>query len=96
MLPPTPPSISAGGGGPSGSSSDASVGIQSSNPFNFDFSGWVVNNKSNGTTSTGGNRDANQIAQGGNPGAGGLANMLGFDPKYLLLVGAVLLLMRRR
>lgn len=90
---PTPPSISAGGGGPSGSSSNATTGTPISNPFNFDSSGWVVNFGNGNSTTATGNRDANQTAQT-TPGAG-LGAMLGFDPKWLLLAGAVVLLIRR-
>ena len=95
MLPPTPPSISAGGGGPSGSSSNASTGTPINTPFNFDSSGWNIMFQGSGNNATAtGNRDANASAQT-TPGAG-LGAMLGFDPKWLLLAAAVVLLLKRQ
>lgn len=89
-------SLSAGGGGPSHANSSAGVGTPINTPFNFDGSGWVVNFGNGNTTEARGNSGANQAAQSpsGN-GGGGLLAGLGFDPKYLLLAGAVYLLMRR-
>jgi hypothetical protein len=95
-----PISLSAGGGGPSGSSSNAGVMTPISNPFNFDGSGWVVNFGGSNTTTAKGNEGANQTDQTQTPsGAGSLASSLGLgsvDPMLLLLgVGAFLLLRKK-
>jgi hypothetical protein len=95
-----PISLSAGGGGPSGSSSNAGVQTPISNPFNFDGSGWVVNFGGSNTTSTRGNEGANQTDQTQTPaGAGGLSSALGLgsiDPMILLLGAGAFLLLRKK
>lgn len=45
------PSISAGGGGPSGATSYSGVTTDLSNPFNFDNSNWQVSLKGSGSQS---------------------------------------------
>jgi hypothetical protein len=45
------PSISAGGGGPSGATSYSGVTTELANPFNFDNSNWQVNIKGSGAQS---------------------------------------------
>jgi hypothetical protein len=103
MVMPTamPISLSAGGGGPSGASSNAGVQTPISNPFNFDGSGWVINFGNGNSTSAKGNEGANQTDQTQTPAGtpGGLASALGLgsvDPMLLLLgVGAFLLLRKK-
>ena len=82
---PMPLQLSAGGGGPGYATSNAGVGTPISNPFNFDGSGWVINfGNGNSTTQT----PSGQTA-------GGLLSGMGFDAKWLLLIGAAYLLMKR-
>jgi hypothetical protein len=84
----------SGGGGTSGSSSNAGVTSMFSTPFNFDSSGWVVNMGGSNTTTASGNKDANQTAQ--TPPAAGLAGALGgISPTLLLVAAAAFLLLRR-
>lgn len=93
-----PISLSAGGGGPSGSSSNAGVQTPISNPFNFDGSGWVVNFGGSNTTSTGGNKDANRTDNAQTPPGvlGGLSGALGgIDPVLLAVAAGAFLLMRK-
>jgi hypothetical protein len=91
-----PISLSAGGGGPSSSGSNAGVQTPISNPFNFDGSGWVVNFGNGNTTTANGNKDANGTQQTGNT-PGGLGALLGgMDPLMLLMIGGALLLMKRK
>lgn len=94
-LPFTIPSLSAGGGGPSGASAGNSLMTPFAFAFNFDSSAWVINNKSSGTTSANGNKDANAQSQVPSSLAGdvlGHANM----PPLLLLGGfAAWYLLRR-
>jgi hypothetical protein len=97
MLPPTPPSISAGGGGPSAATSTAGINSALSNPFNFDSSGWNVNLHSNGASlSAQGNTGANATEQRPSGGAGAAAGGLlgGIDPLYLLIGAAAFLLLK--
>jgi hypothetical protein len=91
-------SLSAGGGGPSGSSSNAGVMTPISNPFNFDHSGWNVTLGSSGVSNTAqGNKDANATAQTGAPAASSLGSILGsVDPMLLIGGAAVLLLLKRQ
>lgn len=93
-----PISLSAGGGGPSGSSSNAGVMTPISNPFNFDHSGWNVTLGSSGISNTAqGNKDANATSQTGTPAASSLGGILGsVDPMLLLGGVAVLFLLKRR
>ena len=88
------PNISAGGGGPSGSSSNAGISTPITIPFNFDNSGWAVNIHGNATQSPTGNSGANATTQ---QPAGLLSSLMGGGVNPLLLVGglAVLLLLRR-
>jgi hypothetical protein len=96
MLPPTPPSISAGGGGPSAATSTAGINSALSNPFNFDTSGWNVNLHSNGATlSAQGNSGANATDQAPTGGPGGASGALGgIDPLYLMIGAAAFLLLK--
>ncbi len=91
------PSFSAAGGGPSGSSSNAGIQTPISNPFNFDNSGWVINQNSAGSTiSATGNKDANQTQQ--TPAGGGsLASLFaGIDPVILIAGTAVVFLLMKK
>jgi hypothetical protein len=92
-----PISLSAGGGGPSGSSSNAGVMTPISNPFNFDHSGWNVTLGSSGVSNTAqGNKDANATSQTGTPSGASLGSLLGGVDPILLVGGAVVLLMLKR
>ncbi|WP_147328034.1 hypothetical protein [Duganella sp. BJB476] len=58
------------------------------NPFNFDHSGWVVNNRSDGNSTTAtGNKDANQTSQTGR--TAGLLDGLGLSQPMLIAGAAV-------
>lgn len=86
-------SLSAGGGGPSGATSNAGVTPQSTNPFTFDNSGWVVNLHSNGASiDAQGSTGAGNTAQ--SPTAGG-ALLGGMNPMLLAVAVAAYLLLRR-
>lgn len=90
--------LSAGGGGPSGATSNAGVSTPISNPFNFDHSGWVVQVNSDGNTvSATGNKDANQTTQtpGGVGGAGLLGGLAGINPMLILAAVAAYLVIKR-
>lgn len=80
------PSMSAGGGGPSGASANNGISTPFAFGFNFDNSGWVVNNKSSGSTTASGNKDANAISQVPQSLAGGL---IGQGNLPVMLIGAV-------
>ncbi len=89
------PSFSAAGGGPSGSSSNAGIQTPISNPFNFDHSGWIINQNSAGSTlNASGNKDANATTQSPAKGSGlfGLENV---DPIFLLGAVALFLLIKK-
>jgi hypothetical protein len=62
-------------------------------PFAFDNSGWVVSNRSSGNQSAQGG--SGQASGAGRPPAGLGAVLGGLDAKWLLLAGAVYLLMRK-
>lgn len=95
VMPALPISLSAGGGGPSGSSSNAGIGTPIGNPFNFDSSGWVVNFGNGNSTTASGNKDANGMTQ--TPSGQTVGGMLaGFDMKWLLLIGAAYLVLKNR
>ncbi|MEO8839439.1 MAG: hypothetical protein ABI351_12085 [Herbaspirillum sp.] len=81
-----PISLSAGGGGPSGASGSSSMTTPFAFAFNFDNSGWVTNNKSSGTTSANGNKDANAQSQVPSSLAG---EVLGHGNMPLLLLGGL-------
>ena len=99
-----PISLTGGAGGAAGASSGTSNNGFADNfgtPFNFDNSGWVVNQGTNGTNTTaGGNTGANATKQAASatPSASsstgtGLMGALGNNAMPLLLVvGLVLLL----
>lgn len=95
VMPSMPISLSAGGGGPSSSGSNAGVQTPISNPFNFDGSGFVVNFGGSNKTNAGGNSDANATSQTGTPG-GSSGLLAGIDPAMLMLGGVVLLVLMRR
>lgn len=86
MIPGMPmPSISAGGGGPSGASATNSVMTPFSNPFMFDNSGWAVNIRGTATQSPTGSTGA----QNGQPGMFGSGISL---PMVAMALGVWLLL----
>jgi len=88
---PIPPlSFSAGGGGPSGASANNGISLPLQIGFNFDHSAWVVNNKSSGTTTASGNKDANSPTM--EPSTSGGLGSSGMMPMLLLGAGAWLLL----
>lgn len=90
-------SMSAGGGGPSGSSSNAGVQTPISNPFNFDHSGWIINNHSDGARMTAsGNKDANHTTQTPEGAGGGLSGLLGGMNPLILVGGVIVFLYLRR
>jgi hypothetical protein len=87
-------SVSAGGGGPSGSDSSAGTQVSTNSPFNFDGSGWVINFGDGNSVKAEGNSAANASAQSPAGAGGGL--LAGIDTNMLLIAAAVLLLMRRK
>ena len=87
-------SVSAGGGGPSGSDSSAGVQTSANTPFNFDGSGWVINFGGSNKVNADGNSGANTATMPQSGAGGGL--LAGIDSNMLLLGGAVLLLMMRK
>lgn len=94
-------SASAGGGGPSGSSSNAGILNPFNIPFNFDQSGWVINMKSAGSTlEASGSKDANRSTQDLTSdrglGAGLMGALSNQDMMPWLLAAAGLLLILRR
>jgi hypothetical protein len=87
-------SLSAGGGGPSGASANNGVSLPNELGFNFDHSSWVINNKSSGSTSASGNKDANQQSQIPQSLASGLLGGTGLSLPMLLIGGALFLMLR--
>jgi hypothetical protein len=84
---PLPPLNLSAGGGPSGASANNGISTPFEFGFNFDNSGWVVNEHSSGTTTTSGNKDANHQSQVPQNLAGGV---LGQGMLPILLIGAAL------
>jgi hypothetical protein len=88
-------SLSAGGGGPSGSSSNAGISTPITTPFNFDGSGWIVNFGNGNSSDATGNRDANRTTP--TSGIGGLSGMLGgISPNMIVLAAVAYLLLRKK
>lgn len=98
--------LTGGAGGAAGDSAGTSnngMAFNFSTPFNFDNSGWVVNQHSTGNTNgAAGNRDANRSAQSASAtptastSAGGLGAMASGGMLPLLLAAAGFLLLMRR
>jgi hypothetical protein len=93
-----PISLSAGGGGPSGSSSNAGVQTPISTPFNFDGSGWVINFGDGNEVRAAGNTGANQTQQTPESAGGGASSGLipGIHNQTLVIAAVVLFLMMRK
>jgi hypothetical protein len=93
MFPLPPLNLSAGGGGPSGATAANGISFPNQFGFNFDNSGWVIQNRTTGTSATAtGNKDANQQSQT-TPVAASASSLMG-NP--LLLIGGVILFIALR
>lgn len=94
-LPGSMPISLSGGGGTSGSTSNAGVSTPNSNPFNFDGSGWIINFGNGNSASATGNKDANQTAQTPTASAAGLGFLGNLSPNMLLLIAAAYFLLKK-